>query len=273
MKFERRTLSIEGINYAVRIHGKGKPLIALHGFSESAETWDLLDLPGYQIFAIDLLGHGQTDKPRAREPYRISPLLHALDLLIKALIGDQSFVLLGYSMGGRLALRYCLTYPQASVSSLILESTGPGLNSAKERDDRRKADEKLAENIMKKGPIWFADFWGNLGLFSSQKHLSESLQAQIWQRRASNSPHALANTLAGTGQGELTPVADQIDTLPYKLLYLSGDLDKKYAQLGAEVFAPCQNVQVITVPDCGHNIHLENIALYNHIVREFLTGH
>ena len=64
MKIDKKIITIDGFDYAVRIWGTGEVLFALHGFSESSNTWRNLHLAGYKIVAIDLLGHGSPAKPK-----------------------------------------------------------------------------------------------------------------------------------------------------------------------------------------------------------------
>ncbi|MCU5752433.1 alpha/beta fold hydrolase [Lactococcus lactis] len=170
MKIDKKIITIDGFDYAVRIWGTGEVLFALHGFSESSNTWRNLHLAGYKIVAIDLLGHGSSAKPKALAPYKLEAILTNLHLLFAQFTDGNAFSLLGYSMGGRLALRYCLAYPSAPVKYLILESTGPGLLSSEDRQKRRLADEELGQKILLNGSAWFADFWANISLFKSQKN-------------------------------------------------------------------------------------------------------
>jgi 2-succinyl-6-hydroxy-2,4-cyclohexadiene-1-carboxylate synthase len=270
MIFIEKIIKIDGLKIAVKIHGEGKPLFALHGFSESASTWDNLEIPGFQIFAIDLIGHGKSSKPAELSAYQLENLLIILDKLFSILANGQTFVLLGYSMGGRLAARYALAFPEAAILHLILESTGAGISDELERAKRRTSDAILAENILKNGAEWFADFWGNVALFDSQKKLPLKIQQEIWTRRAKNLPLALANTLAGTGQGELDYIGDKIEQIKPEILYLSGKLDLKYSQISEEIFAPCANVTCVSFENAGHNVHLETPELYNKIVLEYL---
>ncbi|AYF99900.1 2-succinyl-6-hydroxy-2,4-cyclohexadiene-1-carboxylate synthase [Lactococcus allomyrinae] len=270
MNFTEQIFEIDGLKYAVKSHGVGKPLFALHGFSEDSSTWDLLDISGYQIFSIDLIGHGNSSKPTELTAYSLENLLTALHQLFCQLADGKSFSLLGYSMGGRIALRYCLAYPLAPVEHLILESTGSGLATELEREQRRISDETLAQKILTNGSSWFADFWGNLALFDSQKKLSADLQKQIWQRRTANAPHSLANTLRATGQGQLEDVSDHIDEINADILYLSGALDTKYTQIARETFAPHPHIKTVNIENVGHNIHLENPEIYNKILTEYL---
>lgn len=269
--FREEIIEIKGRAYAVRRHGAGKVLFALHGFSETSATWDALDLAGYEIFAIDLLGHGKSEKPVDLAAYQLENILTDLALLFSKLTKNKPFSLLGYSMGGRLALRFCLAFPDAPVEHLLVESAGAGLKTEEERASRRLADEKLARNILANGSGWFADFWGQLSLFKSQKALPQAVQERIWQRRANNVPLALAQTLRGTGQGELADISNKIKTLKPNLLYLYGELDHKYSQIVKEIFAPNPSVTVIGLPACGHNAHLENPQLYQQILQNYLA--
>lgn len=75
-------------------------------------------------------------------------------------------------------------------------------------------------------------------------------------------PLALAQTLNGTGQGQLPYVGDEISLIKSNILYLSGDLDEKYSKIAKEIFAPNPNVTWISVAASGHNIHLENPVTY-----------
>lgn len=271
MTNEYKSININGLNFFVRSHGNGRPLFALHGFSESSLTWEALDLPGYKIYAIDLLGHGQSSKPSSLLPYKLDAILHQLNLLFTKLAPNQEFTLLGYSMGGRIALRYCLSYPEARIERLILESTGPGLTLKSEREDRKRADEQLAQNILSNGSSWFADFWANIPLFDSQKKLPKEVQNTIWHRRAANLPIALAQTLRATGQGKLESVADRIALVRPKMLYISGALDIKYSTIAKQTFESHPRVTTAYVPDFGHNVHLENPNTYNQILRTYLA--
>ena len=272
MRFEEKTVTVDGLKYAVRIHGDGHPLFALHGFSESSTTWDRLEISGFKVFAIDLIGHGKSVKPVKLAPYRLENILKNLDKLFKILAKNHPFSLLGYSMGGRLAVRYALAYPETPIEHLILESTGAGLSDETEREKRRLSDAQLAEKIVKNGSVWFANFWGSVSLFDSQKELDKKIQREIWTRRAENVPYALANTLRGTGQAELDYIGDKIGQIRPKILYISGELDVKYSRIANEVFAVCDNVRSVSVSNTGHNVHLENPVAFNQIVTEYLAA-
>ncbi|MFP3499098.1 alpha/beta fold hydrolase, partial [Pseudomonas sp. SIMBA_059] len=73
----------------------------------------------------------------------------------------SNFTLLGYSLGGRVALSYVAKYPD-EIKHLILESASPGLKTEQERQARRNSDEKLANEILQNGLQSFVDKWENI---------------------------------------------------------------------------------------------------------------
>ena len=144
----------------------------MHGFGGDKSTWaDLragLDSE-YRVIAVDILGHGASDKPSQVPAYDMARVSRDIVSLLNAL-RIPACHLLGYSMGGRLALHLAVDYP-ARFRSLILESASPGLADDGERELRRRQDESLAERIETMGIAWFADYWEKLPLWTSQLNL------------------------------------------------------------------------------------------------------
>ncbi|QPS70205.1 2-succinyl-6-hydroxy-2,4-cyclohexadiene-1-carboxylate synthase [Lactococcus garvieae] len=271
MIFEDRYIQIGAHHFHVRVHGEGKPLLALHGFSQSALTWESLDITGYQIFALDLIGHGESSKPEALDNYSLSSICQQLQELVALLFHGKSYTLLGYSMGGRIALQFAHLFPEQPIDELILESAAPGISDPVQREKRQQSDSQLAAQIEKNGARWFADYWGSLPIFESQKQLPQKLQDKVWSSRALNNPHALAHTLRATGQGSLPDISEALQTLKFPLLYITGALDEKYSQI-ARSFMTRQNTQCLIVEGAGHNVHLELPEHFNLILTTHLQG-
>ena len=70
--------------YGVTLAGAGKPLVCLHGFSESSYTWDGIVVPGYQLIRIDTIGHGDSDIPEDETAFSIPTMLNDLHTVISA---------------------------------------------------------------------------------------------------------------------------------------------------------------------------------------------
>ncbi|MCL6432137.1 MAG: alpha/beta fold hydrolase [Anaerolineae bacterium] len=102
------TARVNGVTLHVVLAGdvKARPLLLLHGFTGSAETWTPF-LPAFtmhlRVIAVDLLGHGRSDAPEDPQRYRMERCVEDLLALLDCLGVAQAGVL-GYSMGGRVAL-------------------------------------------------------------------------------------------------------------------------------------------------------------------------
>ncbi|MFL6556508.1 MAG: alpha/beta fold hydrolase, partial [Bacillus sp. (in: firmicutes)] len=135
---------VDGIRYHLEVFGDGFPLVLLHGFTGDTSTWiSFVNKWGThsRLIIPDIIGHGITESPEGLKPYQIESMASSLNDILDELDVDQ-VDLLGYSMGGRLALTFAVLFPNR-VRKLILESSSPGLKSEKEREFRRMNDEKL----------------------------------------------------------------------------------------------------------------------------------
>ena len=251
-------------HYGVTVVGDGKPLVCVHGLSESGTTWDGIHVDGYRMIRIDLIGHGTSSRPTEGEAYTMSQMLLDIHRIVYALAGE-SYALLGYSMGARIALLYALQYP-LEVTKLILESGSVGIEGTVERSERREADVALGKRIREQTIEWFAETWAKLDIFKSQYTLPKAVQNRIQHRRLQNSPHALAFTLEGSGQGVMPYVGHRLQELTMPICYISGELDTKYTEIGKQYFARVHHV----VLGAGHNVHVEKPCQYMCIVKEFL---
>jgi 2-succinyl-6-hydroxy-2,4-cyclohexadiene-1-carboxylate synthase len=161
-------------------------------------------------------------------------------------------ILVGYSMGARMALHVALQHPKM-VTHLVLISGTPGLKSESERDARRKSDDELADRIEQLGVPAFIDEWLALPIFSG-------LTKETDQRseRLNNTPKGLADSLrfAGTGtQESLWPHLQNL-TMPTHLIV--GEIDAKFTSIANDMKPLLQSGEVTIVPNVGHTVHLED---------------
>lgn len=131
------------------------PCVLLHGFTGSALSWGtvLEGLAGVGVPAVplDLPGHGLDAGRSAPEAFTLDATLARIRES-----SPQTYDLVGYSMGGRLALHMALRNPQG-VRRLVLESASPGLASEDQRDRRRRADSDLAARLLSDGMEAFVE--------------------------------------------------------------------------------------------------------------------
>lgn len=248
-----------------------KTIVFLHGFTGSTKTWDTVVKSfqkTYRIFTIDLIGHGLTDSPYSVQRYSMEEQVELLHAFFEAR-RIPSFSLVGYSMGGRVALAFAMKYTDM-IEHLILESASPGLLTEDERNERRKSDRALADRIEKHGLESFVDYWGDIPLFKSQKVLSEANQLAIRQERLSQCPIGLANSLRGMGTGQQLSYWNLLPEFRKPVLLITGESDHKFQQKAMDMkekFICCENV---IVPNVGHAIHVENPQNFATIIEKYL---
>lgn len=253
---------------------KGLPTIVfLHGFTGSTRTWQPIMTrlqDKFHVVAIDLTGHGKTDVPNEVERYTMAEQLNDLNDIFEAL-DLTTFTLVGYSMGGRIALAYTMEYPK-KVQKLLLESASPGLKTAEERRERKEADERLANKIINEGIRQFIDFWEEIPLFKSQKSMPVDDRKAVRAERLAQDEQGLANSLLGIGTGSQPSYWPRLQEVTIPVLLITGELDQKFVGIAEAMNKQFISAQSKVIKDVGHAIHVENPSLFATIVEEYVLS-
>ncbi|PLT32195.1 2-succinyl-6-hydroxy-2,4-cyclohexadiene-1-carboxylate synthase [Bacillus sp. V5-8f] len=260
-----------GVEYHIEIKGEGEPLLLLHGFTGNLKTWlplvQILESK-YRFIMVDLIGHGKTDSPEDYKRYSMEKAAKDLKNILETIDVKKTNVL-GYSMGGRLALSFARSYPEY-VERLILESASPGLRTEEERSIRQESDRKLAGRILEKGIADFIDYWESIPLFESQKNLPLQKKLEIRRQRLLNSETGLAGSLQGMGTGSQPSWWDQLQHIDFPVLLVTGELDQKFCNIADQMKNDIKNCEWIIIKGAGHAIHVEVVEKFGKIVSEFL---
>lgn len=265
-------VTVNDIQYHVNLCGEGYPLVLLHGFTGDATTWrPYCELWGKHsnLLMIDIIGHGKTESPEEPDRYQMDKVVEDLQDLLRQLNIDKADIL-GYSMGGRLALCFAVKYPEM-VRKLVLESTSPGLKTEVERNERTQKDQYLAEFLSQKGIHEFVDFWEKLPLFQSHQNLPSIEKESMKKQRLSNSATGLANSLIGMGTGVQPSMWDELERLTCEVLLVNGDGDEKFCRIAEDMQKKLKYSKWLKVENCGHNIHVEQTEKFGTIVSGFLS--
>lgn len=264
-------LDIDGLGLNVERWGSGPPVVLLHGFTGSASGWAEVAgalAPEFEVIAIDIVGHGQSDAPEDVERYAMRRVVDDLASTLRSL-GHERATWLGYSMGGRTALQVAVHRPDV-VSALILEGGTPGLATAEERTARVAADEVLAQRALNEGVEAFVDFWQEVALFASQKRMPQERQDRVRAGRLRNRAIGLANSLRGMGTGAQEDVRDRLAGVGVPTYLITGALDTKFTELGREMAQRLPNATMTVIDDAGHAAHVERPGEFSSLVLEFL---
>lgn len=251
-------MNLNGLDFHVEQHGSGPPLLLLHGFTGSTRTWDgirptLSDRA--RVIAVDLIGHGGSASPPDPERYSMEWCARDLASLLDGLELAQVDVL-GYSMGGRVALHFAVHYP-SRVRTLILESASPGIEDLVERKRRVAADDALAQRILDRGVDLFVSEWEQQPLLALAPDVSADVKARQHELRLHNNPLGLANSLRGMGAGRQTPLWSRLEQLNFSVHLIVGERDTRYVAIATRMHELLPRGSLTVVPGAGHSAHVE----------------
>ena len=177
-------------------------------------------------------------------------------------------VLVGYSLGGRLALRAAIRSP-VSYAGIVLVGATAGIEEGPMRSQRAEADEKLA-SWMEAMPIEdIVALWERQPLFADQ---SDSLVESQRPGRLSHDPRSLALLLRTAGQGVLEPVWHELAALELPLLAIAGARDDGYSAAAKRIAHVAPNARAAIVEDAGHAAHLQRPDEVARLIADFLKG-
>ena len=249
-----------------------EPLVLLHGFTGSHRSWDAV-APALasvgRCVAVDLPGHGDSDFEADAGAYSMEITSTALESGLDALCASPA-TLIGYSMGGRLALYFALTRPER-VRRLVLESASPGLATEAEREARRRSDEALARFALDHGIEAFVDRWESVPTLWTEQRLPAHTRTCLRQERLRCAPAGLAASLRGMGTGRQPWLGDRLDSAPMPVLLIAGKDDPKFVEIAQSMSRCLPDATLAIIPGAGHNVHLECEEEFVRLVGRFVS--
>lgn len=251
-----KTVVIDGYPYQVTITGSGAPTwVFLHGFMGTGADFKQVK-PAGTCIAVDLFGFG-SGAPIVAD-VTLFHMEHQVASLAKLLkkISETPVNLVGYSMGGRLALGFTLKYPSL-VAHLILEGATAGIADEEARHARVVADRQKAIRIEMDGMEAFVKSWEELPMFVSQKLLPIEQQQFMHQQRINHQATNVANSLRYMGTGAQPDYWSQLDQIQVSTTLLVGENDHKFQAIAEKLVNLIPNGHLQIIPGVGHNIHFE----------------
>lgn len=247
----------------------GAPLVLLHGFLGRPAMWapllSSLEWPGPVALAC-LPGHG----PAPWFPPAPS-FSAAVDALARAWPFSRPAWVLGYSMGGRVALALALRHPSLLLGAALL-GADLGLRDEAARAERRAWDEAQAAQLLALGLDAFSARWATLPIFSSQARLSPARLAPQEEQRREHTAAGAAWAMRVLGLGQMPSYWEDLSSATRPLCFLSGALDDKFSRIAAEAAGLAPNASRAVIPDAGHNAALEAPGALAAALRRFVSG-
>ncbi len=228
-------------------------LFAIHGFTGSDLSWsNILETACIDHQAILLPGHGWAPCPEGTTIASV-----AADIAAK-MPDDGSADLVGYSMGGRVALRIALDYPE-KVRRLILVSASSGIEDDTVRAERLKEDIALSDILEEDGIGTFIAWWEKNPVLAPAPGctISRSAEESLRSQRLNNDAVGLAAAIRCLGQGQMEPLWSRLSTLAMPCLLLTGTADKVYSDIMQRMQKDIPRSHFMHIEKAGHAVHRE----------------
>jgi pimeloyl-ACP methyl ester carboxylesterase len=124
--FELKEIELHGHRVAYRCAGEGPAIVLVHGITSTSATWELV-MPylatRFTVIAPDLLGHGQSAKPRG--DYSLGAYASGVrDLMVS--LGHESATFVGHSLGGGVVMQLAYQFPERCERLVLVDSGGLG---------------------------------------------------------------------------------------------------------------------------------------------------
>lgn len=261
----------------------GKIVIFLHGFLGSSQDW----IPFMKALSattrcisIDLPGHGEScvqwhKKKLIEEPCQ--SIESVAEMLLQFICNSTTgkVILVGYSMGGRIALYMSLKYCE-KIHGAVLISGSPGLRDENTRRIRLSQDDARASYLLSHGLHSFLETWYEGSLWKSLRE--HPLFSKILSQREKHKDiRSLAKSLTDLSAGRQRPLWDELKHCKKPVLLIVGEKDLKFRRIAEEMCSEIRSsctgdlCEMVVVPDCGHAVHLENPFPVINVVRKFFT--
>ena len=242
-------------------------VLALHGFTGRGSDFAVLQpwVPA-TLVAPDLVGHGPGPWPEDDAPWTLAGEARRIAELAS---GHQA--VLGYSMGGRLALQLAIDHPRC-LSALILIGATAGIQNAESRAIRAEADAQRAVHLSQVGVPRFLETWAQHPVIRSQRSIPPDVRKTLRSARIESTAAGLARSLIGMGTGAMDDLWNHLPQLTLPVLLITGELDEKFSRVAREMAALMPQARHVRVRGAGHCTHLERPQETGAIIGQFLSA-
>ncbi len=246
----------ECIGYELYPHHDGAPpIILLHGFTASSASFlsNLRDLrQRFTVITIDLLGHGASQAPAETEPYQPEYAVARVVGLMDEL-GIDATLLCGHSLGGALALRIALDWPER-VAGLVIINSNSAAGTPRWREEVQPRMVEMAARLRAEG----TEFIKRSRIYAAA---SPRLPADARAHLVADFERLSPSGVAGTAEGLVAQVNtfERLGELQVPVLIVVGSRDADFVANAPRLVAamPPALVSVVTIEDAGHAANLE----------------
>jgi pimeloyl-ACP methyl ester carboxylesterase len=251
------------VNLHISDGGEGRPIVLIHGWPLSDEMYEYqyndLIKNNFRVIGITLRGFGKSDKPYGKYNYDV----HALDIKrVLDILEINDAVLVGFSMGGAIAVRFVSVYNGAHVSKLVLAGAAAPLWT-KRKDfpynlNQSSVDDLIILNYTDR-PKLLSDF---ARIFSATPtSLNKGIGSWLHGISLSASSNATAQCLVALRD---TDLREDMAKIKMPTLILHGKKDKICSyDLALQMNSGIENSHLVAFEESGHSLFLEETQKFN----------
>ena len=234
-------------------------IFCIHGNFQTAKVWQSLgDRMKAEFSDSEMITEDLNSKPFQGFDDWTKDFCDRAEL---ATNGEKS-VLLGYSLGGRLALHACIHRPDL-WQGVVVVGADPGLGSSEEKKHQFTRDCNWADRLKKEPLEELVREWDEQPVFcgienSAPRNLDELDPTQLSQQ---------FEVFSKGLQENLAPKLAELQRPP--ILFLSGEKDQKYQGIGEKLSKSSSVVKAQVVPDSGHRVPWENPESFSQVLIDF----
>ena len=228
-------------------------LVWLHGFLGRGQEWAMFQeaFADWPQLRVDLPGHGGSAAVTADGFPAVDKLLRNTLISYNIL----KYWLVGYSLGGRVAMYHACQSENAGLRGLIVEGGHPGLADPVARKNRQASDRAWAQRFLQAPLREVLMDWYQQPVFSSLTHKERD---ELSRLRGQNNPATLSAMLEATSLGVQPDLHACLQKLRVPFHYVCGERDEKFRTVAASLRLTPQ-----LIPTAGHNAHRENPAAFS----------
>lgn len=230
----------------------------VHGFTQTHRSWiePASGIHNSTRVFIDAPDHGDSQDTSMNLQQTATELAN---------IAHDS-VLVGYSMGARMALHAIITHPNSFTGAILIGVT-PGLSDPHDRTERIAADEALAMSIERDGTKVFLESWTTQPLFQFSRFNDSEIQDRL-----RNSPRALASSLRLCGTGQQQPLWERLAEIKIPILLVTGEFDIKFTETAHKMHNLMCNSHIAVINGAGHCAHTDQPEAFAEVVNRWLDS-
>ena len=258
---EEKQIVINNLEINCKIAGSGPAILILHGWGGSSDSWmkvqEIVSKEGYQVIVPDFPGFGKSKTPPI--PWGIKDYTDFVNEFIEKTCGEsvEPFFLLGHSFGGRIAIKFAVSYPEKIKGLILCDSAGI--------KQKWGPKEKFIFRLSKIGNAIFTPKI----LTRFKNRARELFYIFLRHKDYVKADGTMKETIKKVLEEDLLPELSEIKN---RTLIVWGQGDRMVPVKFAHIFKErIENSQLLILPKIGHSPHLESPKELAEVILKFIS--